>query len=128
MAATNSTDTTLKADFLIPLSTLLSLMDSAEFTGDESVGFHTSVWSEVKRDLKKRAPPLEESDLNDSSELQHAAHLLCLRRLFGMSGLERDVIESSKWLAAYRKEMREVNLSTPSEQPASASETTLVRS
>ena len=128
MAATISTDTTLKADFLIPLSTLNSLMDSADFTGDNSVGFHTSIWSEVQRDLKKRSPPVEESDLGDSSELQHAAHLLCLARLYGMSGLEQDIIDSAKWRSKYRKEMREANLTVGTEQPASASETTLVRS
>ncbi len=128
MAATISTDTTLRADFLILESTLDALQDAADFSGDSSAGLHEAIWTEMQRDLAKRRPPLEESDLTDSSELQHAAHLLVLARLFGLSGMEDDKIDVEKWRAKYRKEMREVNLTVGTEQEAAATETKLYRS
>lgn len=124
MVAAISTDTTLRADFLILEQTLDALQDAAEFSGDSSVGLHTAIWDEIQRDLLKRRPPLTESDLADSSALQHAAHLLVLARLYGLSDIEADKIEAAKWRAAYRQEMREVNID---DEPAAASETLLVR-
>lgn len=127
MAATISTDTTIRAAFLILGSTLDSLQNAADFSGDTSVGLHTAAWTEIQRDLRKRSPPVIESDLSDPSELQHAAHLLVITMLFGLSDIEADQIRYNTWRARYRKEMRQVNLSVPSEQPAAATETTLLR-
>ncbi len=124
MAATISTDTTLRADFLILASTLDALQDAADFDQDSSVGFHTAIWTEIQRDLKQRRPPLDESDITDTSVLQHAAHLLCLARLYDLTGIESDRIEAAKWRAEYGKEMRRVNLD---DDVAAGAETQLER-
>jgi hypothetical protein len=128
MAATISTDTTLRADFLIYEAELDRLQDAADFSGDSSVGLHTAIWTEIQRDLRKRTPPILEADLSDSSELQHAAHLLVVARLYSMSDIEEDQIAKEKWYAKYRKEMRQVNLTVGgTEQLESASETAFIR-
>ncbi len=128
MAATISTDTTLRADFLILESTLDALQDAADFSGDTSVGLHTAAWDALQRDLAVRRPPLTESDLDDSSELQHAAHLWVIARLYELSSIEADQVEATKFMKRYRTEMRRVQLTiSGAEQPTGASETLLVR-
>lgn len=127
MAATISTTTTLKADFLILVSTLDALIDASDFSGDDCVGLHTAAWTDIQRDLAMRRPPIKESDLTDSSELQHAAHLWVLSRLYDLSDIEADKIESKRWWDRYRKEMRRVQLTITSQQASSAAEAYLVR-
>lgn len=126
MAATITTQTTLKADYLVLVSELDRLVDAAEFDDDSCVGLHTAAWNALQRDLRKRRQGLEEADIADTSVLQHACHLWVLARLYEMSSLgdDSDKVESAKFFSRYRKEMREVQID---DGVMSASETFLVR-
>lgn len=118
-----TTQTTLKADYLILVSELDALVDAAEFD-DDCVGLHTAAYEDLLRDLGKRRPGLTEADIADTSVLKHACHLWVLARLYEMSGFEEGKVKAEHWYSRYRKEMREVQID---DSVSSASETLVVR-
>jgi hypothetical protein len=126
VTAAITTETTLKAEFLILLAELDRLNDAADFSGDTSVGLHTAAWSQVKRDLARRRVPIAETDLTDPDELQHATHLYVLYKYYSLSELEEDKLLAKQWLTKYRKEMGDLEPTLNGVETASSGESTML--
>jgi len=118
-----TTTATLRAEGLEYDDEIDRLLDAEEFD-NEPLKPHKGGWSQVKRDLLRRRPELEESDLNDPTELMYVTHLCVLARLYDLSEIDDDGKKSQSYWARYRKEMKEVKLNDGVSQ---ASETLMVR-
>jgi hypothetical protein len=127
MADSITNDVTLKAACLELDAEVDRLVDAGDFT-DDPLKHHKAAWSQVKRDLLRRRPAVEETDLGDTDELLFATHLCALYILYSLSEIEDDAKKTQSYWQRYRKEMREVQLTiSGTEQAAGASETLLVR-
>jgi hypothetical protein len=123
MADNITTTTTLKAACFELDSVIDALLDAAEFDNDP-LKPHRAAWTQCKKDLLRNRPEMEETDLDDSTELQEVVHLLVMHILFRLSDIEADKITAQKYWNRYRKAMNEVQLNDGYSQ---ASETLLVR-
>lgn len=123
MADAITTTATLKAACLVLSDVVDALIDAAEFDTDATLP-HDAAWSAVKRDIK-RIRGYDESDLTDSSELQHAVHCKVLQILYDLYGDDEGV---ERWKIRYWNEIRSVFLTvTGSEQASDGRMTLLVR-
>lgn len=105
MAATITTDADLMASGHL-LGADKPRLTPKEWTDGAWTIWHTEAWSEIKRHLKNRAEPIEETDLVDSSELKPAAVRYVLYLAYSYN---RDMDRAEHHLAGYRRAMTQIN-------------------
>lgn len=121
-----TTQTTLKAEYLIYQAELDRLVDAPEFTADGLTALHTTAWTAVQRDLARKRPGLLLADLSDTSELQHACHLWVLQRLYDASALDDDKVAAKRWRREYDSELSDVKITTSGGVTAAEAEDTML--
>lgn len=121
-----TSQTTLKAEYLIYQAELDRLVDAPEFDAAGMLALHSMAWDTVQRDLKRKRPGLVLADLSDTSELEHACHLLILHRLYDASALDDDKVASKRWRREYDIELAEVQLSVSGGATAAEAEDTFL--
>jgi hypothetical protein len=107
--ADSITDNTalLAAEFI--LSSEFDRLNTYDRNADSWASVHKRAWTEVKKDLKGLRQ-LEESDLDDTSELEDVALMKVLEIAYRTSDVEGDSVLSKRWSRRYEREFQRVHI------------------
>ena len=125
MADSITDNTALLAAELITRSEF-DRLNTYERDSDSWASVHKRAWTEVKKDLLKRRTRTEESDLDDTSELEDATLYKVLEIAYRTSDVEGDRKQAGLWRASYLREMAEIELTVNGVTLASEGQLTAV--
>jgi len=125
MADSITDNTALLAAELITRSEF-DRLNTYERDSDSWASVHKRAWTETKKDLLKRRDPIEESDLDDVSELEDAVLYKVLEIAYRTSDVDGDEVLAKRWRNAYEREMREVQLTVSGETEEREAQITVV--
>ena len=108
MADSITDKTDLLAAELI-LTSEFNRLDTYDRNADSWASVHKRAWTEVKKDLKQLRQ-LDESDLDDSTELEDVVLMKVLEIAYRTSDVEGDSVLAKRWGKRYEREFQRVRL------------------
>jgi len=124
MAATITDNVDLLAAELI-LRSEYDRLNTYDRKADAWIRVHTRAWTEVKKDLLN-IKRLEESDLDDPTELEDVVLMKVLEIAYRSSDVDGDSVKAKRWGRRYEREFQTVKISSGGSTLAASGRTSTV--